>query len=84
MRLAMGVFVAAVMAAPILANAQTVTKTEPPLGMMRSSEVAYVDNGKCPKGQVMRVTSGTMGASGARGTGGKAMPRERSCVPRPQ
>jgi hypothetical protein len=50
---------------------------------MRRGEIAYVDNGRCPKGQVTRVTAGTLGATGARGTGGQAMPRERSCVPRP-
>jgi hypothetical protein len=64
------------------AAAQTIVKQEPPVGGMRRGEVLWVDNGKCPKGQIMQVTAGTMGASGGRGSGGQAVGRDRKCVPR--
>ena len=44
------------------AHAQTVVKREPPMGTMRPGDVLLVDNGKCPKGQILRVTAGSFGA----------------------
>jgi hypothetical protein len=73
------------------AQAQQVVKQEPRAGALRPGEKILVDNGKCPKGQVMEVSGGTrpsqaqMRAQAAAGgnvnAGGQA--RERRCVPRP-
>ena len=75
---------AAILAVASTANAQTIVKQEPGAGGMRRGEILLVDNGKCPKGQIMQVTAGTMGSSGGRGAGGQAVGRDRKCVPRPQ
>jgi hypothetical protein len=73
------------MAVASAANAQTIVKQEPGAGGMRRGEVLLVDNGKCPKGQIMQVTAGTMGSGGGGGRGGgQAVARDRKCVPRPQ
>ena len=65
------------------AEAQTVVKREPGAGGMRRGEVLYVDDGRCPKGQIKMVTAGTFGGQqGGRGTG-QSTGRTRTCVPRP-
>lgn len=66
--------------APCAASAQMILKNEPPLGGLRSGEVVLVDNGKCPKGQILKVTSGVIVGGRNSVSGSK---RERSCVPRP-
>ena len=58
--------------------AQEILKHEPPLGTMRPGVPVYVDNGRCPAGQVLEVTNGTYGSRT-----GHALPRGRRCVPRP-
>ena len=63
------------------AFAQQMLKNEPAVGGMRGGETVFVDNGKCPKGQVMKVTAGVM--VGRMGSGGGGAPREKACVPRP-
>lgn len=67
------------------AAAQQLLKNEPPLGRMRPGEIILVDNGKCPKGQLLEVTSGYGGAGvGARNTVQRTQGggRQRRCVPR--
>ena len=63
------------------AIAQQMLKHEPPNGGMRNGEVVYVDNGKCPKGQVQKVTGSYY--SGRNQAGGGGAPRQRECVPTP-
>ena len=58
--------------------AQEILKHEPQLGTLRPGMAVYVDNGRCPAGQVMEVTAGTFG-----NRNGHAQPRGRRCVPRP-
>ena len=57
------------------ADAQ-VLKQEPPMGSIRAGETVLVDNGKCPKGQVMAVTGGNHVKAG----GKKDVVRTRKCV----
>ena len=57
------------------ADAQ-VLKQEPPMGSIRAGETVLVDNGKCPKGQVMAVTGGNHTKAG----GKNDVKRVRSCV----
>ena len=64
------------------AKAVEILEKEPPAGALRRGEVAYVDDGKCPKGQVTRLTAGSL-AGGGPAQRGAARPRGRSCVPRP-
>ena len=83
MRLASAFVIAAVFSATT-ASAQSVVTKEPGAGGMRRGEILLVDNGKCPKGQIMQVTAGTMGSSGGRGSGGQSVGRDRKCIPRSQ
>ena len=57
------------------ADAQ-VLKQEPPMGSIRAGETVLVDNGKCPKGQVMAVTGGNHVKAG----GKNDVVRTRACV----
>ena len=66
------------------ATAQPILKREPQRGLMRPNDVVLVDDGSCPKGQIKRVTGGTFGATGSRGSGGARTSRGRTCVPRPR
>lgn len=53
-----------------------VLKQEPPMGSIRAGETVLVDNGKCPKGQVMAVTGGNHVKAGGKGD----VLRTRKCV----
>ena len=57
------------------ADAQ-VLKQEPPMGSIRAGETVLVDNGKCPKGQVMAVTGGNHVKAGGKNN----VVRIRNCV----
>ncbi|GGH12340.1 hypothetical protein GCM10007036_10080 [Alsobacter metallidurans] len=63
------------------ASAQRVMKYEPPQGELRGGQFVYVDNGKCPKGQILKVTAGVR--VGRMVSGGGGVPREKVCVARP-
>ncbi|MBL8588907.1 MAG: hypothetical protein JNK46_10300 [Methylobacteriaceae bacterium] len=65
------------------AAAVEIVKQEPAKGGLRYGEVVFVDNGKCPKGQVQQVTGGQWGAAQARSTTVATIPRQYKCVPRP-
>lgn len=56
-----------------------VLKQEPPMGSIRAGETVLVDNGKCPKGQVMAVTGGNHVKAG----GKSDVVRRRTCVKAP-
>jgi len=71
---------AALLAITASASAQQVLKHEPPQGGMRSGEVVLVDDGKCPKGMINKVTAGTQVARNPTLAGAQA--RTRQCVPR--
>jgi hypothetical protein len=58
-----------------LADAQ-VLRQEPPMGSIRAGETVLVDNGKCPKGQVMAVTGGNHVKAG----GKNDVVRTRKCI----
>ncbi len=63
------------------AGAQQVLKNEPPVVGMRTGEVVFVDNGRCPKGQILKVTGGyIVGRMGQGMAGGQ---HTRECVARP-
>lgn len=65
--------------------AQQVLKNEPPAGGLRGGEVVLVDDGKCPKGMIKKVTAGTQmggGRTGGNPTISGAQGRTRQCVPR--
>jgi hypothetical protein len=61
------------------ANAATILKSEPGMGALKENQVVYVDDGRCPKGQVMKITGGNHTKAG----GTKQIERQRMCVPRP-
>lgn len=86
MQMVQTLFMAALLTASVSnAMAQQILKNEPPSGAgstMRPGEIVYVDNGKCPKGQVLKVTAGSL-AGGRNATGATGTPRQRECVPRP-
>lgn len=63
-------------ALPSLAFAQTVLKTEPASGALKRGQVALVDDGSCPKGQIKEVTGG-------KGEGAGSIRRSRRCIPKP-
>jgi len=60
------------------ALAAQVLKSEPPMGAMKEGEVVLVDDGTCPKGQILRVIGGNHLKVG----GNKQTVRGRSCVAR--
>jgi hypothetical protein len=81
MSLGHSIWIIASLALAAPAAAQTIVKQEPGGGGMRRGEVLWVDNGRCPKGQIMEVTAGTpQGRSG--GTQGQQVGRQRRCVAR--
>jgi hypothetical protein len=59
---------------------QEIVKTEPPKGALVKGAYVYLDNGSCPKGQLMKVTGGAFAGGGKNGRG-VAAPRTRQCVP---
>ncbi len=60
------------------AQAQEILKHQPTFGTMRPGTVVYVDNKRCPAGQVTELTAGTLG-----NRNGHPTPRGKRCVPRP-
>ena len=63
------------------ATAQEILKSEPPRGGLRTGQAVLVDNGRCPKGQIMRVSGGYFAGRRSGTSGGGD--RQRECVPRP-
>jgi hypothetical protein len=71
---------------------QQIYKQEPRLQLLNPGEKILVDNGECPKGQILEISGGNaptraqMNASAAAGSnvyaGGQA--RQRRCVTRPR
>lgn len=59
------------------AMAVEILKKEPQGFQMRAGQPVYVDDGKCPKGQVHRVSAGYCNRNGVCGD------RVRDCVPNP-
>jgi hypothetical protein len=57
-----------------------ILKQEPPAGAMTPGQPVYVDDGKCPKGQVDQVGAGTMVGGGRQ----KNTPRTHTCVQLPK
>jgi hypothetical protein len=75
-----GVFIAALLAAQVLANAsqaQTLKK-EPPMGQLQEGQRVLVDDGECPAGQIKEVTGGNHIKVG----GKKRIERSRRCIPK--
>jgi hypothetical protein len=76
-----GILLAAALLVAPLAHAQhTILRTEPAMGTMKQGQIVYVDDGKCAKGQVRRVSGGDHIDVG----GTKRIRRTSSCVARPQ
>jgi hypothetical protein len=57
-----------------------ILKKEPPAGALTAGQAVYVDNGRCPKGQVDQVGAGTLSGGGRT----KTTPRTHTCVPIPK
>lgn len=62
------------------AAAQQIYSREPAKGLIRPGQKVLVDNGSCPRGQILEVTGGTN--PGLRGRHGQSTERERRCIPR--
>jgi hypothetical protein len=73
---------AALLATAIVSQAWAVEilKKEPPAGALTAGQAVYVDNGRCPKGQVDQVGAGTLVGGGRTTT----TPRTHTCVPIPK
>ena len=67
--------VAALVLVANVTSAETVKK-EPPMGALKPGQVVMVDDGRCPAGQVMRVTGGDHVKAG----GKRQVERQRTCV----
>lgn len=63
--------------------APEILKQEPAKGTLSPGQVVYVDDRKCPKGQVTQITGGQISANTKRNFGAANTRRERTCVPRP-
>ena len=61
-------------AAPIGAHATEVLKKVPEEGEVPYGKVVYVDDGKCPKGEIKEITGGSQE---------KGIARKTRCVKRP-
>ncbi|RYF42531.1 MAG: hypothetical protein EOO27_45115 [Comamonadaceae bacterium] len=57
------------------AHAEEVLKELPANLSLRKGQVVYVDNGKCPAGEVLKITGGHASAG---------VPRQTECVKRPE
>jgi hypothetical protein len=57
------------------AHAQEILKELPANLSLRKGQVVYVDNGKCPAGEVLKITGGHAAAG---------VPRQTECVKRPE
>ncbi len=53
-------------------------KREPALGKLKRGQRVLVDDGRCPKGQIMEVIGGDHVAAGGKGK----LERQRRCIPR--
>jgi hypothetical protein len=75
-------FVAVWGAGSLPVGAATVLREEPAKGKLPAGETVLVDNGRCPKGQIMEVKAG---ANRRLGTGAKLSGSERThrCIHRP-
>ncbi len=62
------------------ALAQQIYSREPGKGQIRSGQTVLVDDGRCPRGQILEVSGGTN--PGLRGQHGRSTERTRRCVPR--
>lgn len=65
-----------------LVFAQQIVKSEPPVGSLSAGSYVYLDDGKCPKGQIMKVSAGKLAGHNKNGNG-VAQGRLRECVARP-
>jgi len=70
--------IAALLIATSSALAAKILKQEPAMGAMKEGEVVLVDDGSCPKGQIMRVVGGNHVKAG----GKDQIVRLRGCVAR--
>lgn len=52
-----------------------ILKQEPAAGQLRRGQIVYVDDGKCPRGEVKEITGGSRE---------KSVPRKVRCVKRPK
>ena len=84
MRVAAGLAAAAVLGLSAAANAQgsgRVLRYVPPVGDLRGTGHVFVDNGRCPTGQILKITAGMTHRYNP--TLPPAVRRTRQCVPRP-
>lgn len=62
--------------------AQQIYDREPAKGQIIAGQKVLVDNGRCPRGQILEVTGGTNPSLRGRSLG-QSTERERRCVRRP-
>lgn len=62
------------------AAAQQIYSREPAKGLILPGQKVLVDNGRCPRGQILEVTGGTN--PGLRARHGQSTERERRCIVR--
>lgn len=62
------------------AAAQQIYRREPAKGLILPGHKVLVDNGRCPRGQILEVTGGTN--PGLRGRHGQSTERQRRCIQR--
>jgi hypothetical protein len=74
-RLAGAVSALALLLSPLARAAPEVLKEMPGPGELPYNRIVYVDDGKCPRGEVKEVTGGSQS---------KAIERKVRCVKRPQ
>lgn len=63
------------------ASAQPIYGREPAKGQIVAGQKVLVDDGRCPRGQILEVTGGTNPS--LRGRHGQSTERERRCIRRP-
>ncbi|MCC6889992.1 MAG: hypothetical protein IT536_15785 [Hyphomicrobiales bacterium] len=56
-----------------------IIKREPAMGKLKLGQRVLVDDGRCPKGQIMEV----IGGDHVRAGGTQQIERRRRCIPRP-
>ena len=62
------------------ATAQQIYSREPAKGQIIAGQKVLVDDGRCPRGQILEVTGGTN--PGLRNRQGQSTERQRRCVAR--
>ena len=80
MRIFIGLLAAGLIMSSV-AQAAPILRHEPPAGKLPAGESVLVDNGKCPHGEILKITAGA-NRSVSTGTTRTGSKRIYKCVPR--